>query len=364
MTTVNINALLNFVEVRETLPPSLRIKDDENLYLIVRADYNMCPTADLEKQANGVIFEKNTNKIVCMAQPSIIDVSNIDVIGKALEDSAACIEACEDGTVIRLYHYNGKWRTATTRCIDGSQSRWSSQKSFDEMFWEIFGHDFLDTLDSNYTYIFIMLHSENTIVVHHAKNELVLLDKVHNETLCEDTCEKLLAHPNVRAPINVRDAMHNLQAVEAGCVGLQNVRGIVVRMKEKNSWVSFKYDFPLYSRVKQVRGNTPCVRNRILELLKDPKSLQCLEEHYPEYRMLVALARHSLANTVKTIHKLYVVSHIKHLIQVGEDNIYHRTLKQLHAQYKNTKTPITYNDVMVKVSNLDTHVLKSFFGWV
>lgn len=364
---VNINDVLKFVgnksfdDIRASLPESLRVKDSDNLYLIVKSDYNDIPESDLEKQANGIIFEKETNKVMCMAQPCITDINDPSFIEQSIQSDSCSIEACEDGTMIRLYNYNGCWYTATTRCIDGSLSRWSSDKSFDEMFWEIFNKDDLEHLDTNCTYIFVLLHSENTIVVHHQKNQLVFISRINNTTFEEVTSmeQSMLPFNKLIRPCviidNVKDVVREQNT---------NIRGIIVRKLENGSWVSYKYDFPFYIEMKQIRGNTPNIRQRVLELLKDPVSLGRFEQHYPEYSLLIALARHSLVEIAKTIHKLYIISHIKHLVQINEENIYYRTLKQLHAQYKNTNKPITYDDVLIKVSNLDSHVLKGFMGWV
>ena len=89
-------------------------------------------------------------------------------------------------TIIRLYNYNNKWSTATTRCMDAKDSFWSSNKTFDAMFWEIFDEKLIAELNTNFTYLFVLLHEENRIVVRHKLNTLVYVSKIDNTTLIED----------------------------------------------------------------------------------------------------------------------------------------------------------------------------------
>ena len=133
------------IEVRE-------IDDEElcNLYLLVtdkNADKN--DLTPLQMECNGIILEKDTNKIVCMCQNKFTDIVQNEGQVSQIENlkhrySKFRMEYCEDGTVIRLYYYDGYWRTATTRCIDATKSYWSSEKTFNDMFCCRFCFNFLD----------------------------------------------------------------------------------------------------------------------------------------------------------------------------------------------------------------------------
>ena len=71
----------------------------------------------------------------------------------------------------------------------------------------------------------------------------------------------------------------------------------------------------------------------------------------------------SILKLVKTVYKLYVDSHIKHVIEVKDDNMFYRTLRQLHAQYKKTNKPIGFIDVQEKIYSLDKSVIKRLLSW-
>ncbi len=317
-------------------------------------------------QANGIIFEKGTNNVVCAAQNKLIDV-DIPTAKRMLEmhsNFPRRFEYCEDGTVIRLYFFNGKWRTATSRRIDASSSYWASTKSFEQMFNEVFPVEFYTKLDTAFTYTFILLHNENRIVVKHKYNTLVYISRIHNGSLQEEYTNVFQtdseAVQTIRRPKQVnfksRDDV-NFDDFNSYFHPLK--RGIVMKFLIDKTWVSYKIDFPVYTEVKQIRGNVPQIEMRYLDLLNDPETLTLLQKYYYENRFKFMETQKALNTLVHTLYTLYVDSHIKHNTQVGEDNKYFKTLKQLHAQYKTTNKPITYDDVRAKVYSFNRHVLKS-----
>lgn len=337
-----------------------------DLYLLVvnkdkDSSKNLTP---LQKQSNGLILEKDTNHIVCACQPKIIDVGMEDLPMVLKDGVRTRLEYCEDGTVMRLYCRGGVWYTATTRCVDARKSYWSSDKTFDDLFWDVFDRSMLDGLDKNSTYIFVLLHKENRIVVRHNINMLIFVCRVDNVSLVEYYHNVFPNVRNIRRPkqavgetvetLNMERCYHPMK------------RGIVVKVLHgaKGGWSAYKIDFAKYKEIKEIRGNVPHIRMRFLELLKDEDSLKQLEENYVEHQRLFNLIRQSLRKQVKTIHKLYIDSHVKHLKTVTEDDVYFRTLKQLHAQYKKTNKPITFEDVHDRINHLDKNVLKKFLGWV
>jgi hypothetical protein len=101
-----------------------------------------------------------------------------------------------------------------------------------------------------------------------------------------------------------------------------------------------------------------------LQLLGNPSSLMQLEQLYPEHFFMFAVIKHSLSNLIKEIHQLYIESHIKHDIYIGEAHIYYRTLRQLHAYHKKTGHPVTCSDVYDKLVSTHPRVLKKLLKWM
>jgi len=362
---------LSFEQVKQvTSQFGVSVKEKANsvehgdLYMLV-SDKNAAQQSDENKtihaQCNGLILEKETNDIVSACFNKIMDLKLEDFEETTSRYSDIKVEYCEDGTMIRLYNYKGKWYTATARCIDARDSIWTSTKTFDELFWDIFDKSVLDTLDDSYTYVFLLLHTDNRIVVRHVKNELVYISRINNATLLVDE-EYEFSNPYVRRPTVIKDFdIKNFEDYNYFAK-----RGVMIKCytQSNGTFDSYKIDFDQYKVVKHVRGNVPNIRMRFLELLGRRDDLAQLELFYSEHAFLFATIRHALFNLVKRIYTLYVESHIKHSIYVYEPHPYYKTLRQLHAQYKTTGNPITYNDVESKIFSLDKGVIKSMLGWV
>ena len=355
------------IEVRVTKESELF-----NLYLLnSKKKEDLTP---LQTECNGIILEKDTNKVICMCQNKFNEISsNPDMQLNQIEDlrskyNKVRMEYCEDGTVIRLYNYNGKWYTATTRCIDARNSYWSSEKTFDDMFWEIFDKEQCNMLNINCTYIFILIHKENRIVVNHKYNNLIYVNCINNNTY-EENFNNIFYDDDPKRCIR-RTKVINME--EPGLINypLDNYftptkRGIIIKFFDEihNKWILYQYDFQSYNKVKNIRGNVPLIRIRYLELLNEPVKLMLLEQNYTEYKMLFTMIKHCLNNLYKEVHQLYYNSHIKHNITITEDHKFYRTLKQLHGHYRKNNVIITLDEVVKKINSLDKNILKNFLGW-
>lgn len=355
------------IQVRETTEEQL-----QNLYLLV-AQRDTEELSPLQLECNGLILEKDTNKVICMSQNKFVHIHKDGSQVDQIEDLKSKyqrfrMEYCEDGTVIRLYHYNGMWYTATTRCIDARKSYWSSEKTFNDMFWEIFNTSnySIDSLDTSHTYMFILIHKENRIVVNHKYNNLIYIGRIHNETKQED-------FTNYFYNEDPRRCIRRTKNIDVSSVinyplddyYLPDKRGVIIKFfdNQNNSWKLYQYDFNHYTQLKEVRGNVPLIRMRYLELLDQPDKLQILETNYPEHKMTFSMIKHCMNKLYREVHNLYYQSHIKHNITVEESHKLYRTLKQLHGQYKKQGTIITLEEVTKKVNSLDKNVIKTLIGW-
>lgn len=340
------------------------VYDDANLNVVnVVDDVN----ETLRIQANGVIFEESTRRIVAACQPKLIELESLDQVTNVINDNpwdSIRMEYCEDGTVIRLYNYNNNWFTATTRCVDASNSYWSSERSFNSLFWDVFDKHLVATLDKNYTYVFILLHKENRIVVKHNRNTLVYISRIHNTTLQEDYQNYFRNVETIRRPKMITVEQY-LNMYRTGVVDNKYKRGIIVKVYDHATkyWTLSKFDFPGYRLIKSIRGNVPELRMRYLELINKPESLELLEKIYGENHFMFTYIKVSLLKLVKTVYRLYIESHIRHTTEIKSDNIYFITLRQLHAQYKLTGKPISFEDVQKRIYSLNKTVLKRLLAW-
>ncbi len=382
MFKIDVSEVLNFVKdksysdiVKESDEYGLCVKysNDENLknlFLLANKNdndnENVITKNIINHQANGIIFEKDTNKIVSMCQNKLITCNNINEIQNFEQNSQLKrIEYCEDGTMIRLYNYNDTWYTSTTRCIDARKSYWTSTKNFDELFWDIFDRTLLSTLDKNYTYVFVLLHKENRIVVRHKINMLVYISRINNETYVEDYTQQFHNIYGIRRPKQINLDMYNGENDIVEKMYHLFKRGILVKTfnKETNKYVNYKIDYKNYINIKMIRGNVPEIRMRYLELLNDPDKLQMFEQYYNEYKFMFKIIKNEVLKLIKSIYRLYVDSHIKHMTKVDDTHIYYKTLRQLHAQYKIKNVPISFDEVQKKIYTMDKKIIKKLLVW-
>jgi hypothetical protein len=82
-----------------------------------------------------------------------------------------------DGSLIKLFSYNGEWLVSTSGSVAAASEVGSSGRSFAELFWLVFdqvGYS-RDWLNPNLCYIFELCHQDNRIVVDYKEPQLPLL---------------------------------------------------------------------------------------------------------------------------------------------------------------------------------------------
>lgn len=369
-TCVNITELFNlindktFIQVKEILEPyNISVKEKDSLYLLISNE----TVTPLDIICNGIILEKDTNRVICCPQNKLFEIkpqNQQEQIDTLLNLSSKMrMEYCEDATRISLYNYKGKWFTSTTKCIDAKTSFWSSNKTFDELFWEVFDKEFMDKLDPEFTFTFLLVHKDNRIVVRHIFNNLIYVNRINNKTQNEDYTNYFYKDTPKRTIRRIKEINGYTINFPLDNYFLPNKRGIIIKFLVNNNWISYQYDFLDYSRIKEIRGNVPSISMRYIELLPDPVSLEQLQYYYSENNFLFAAIKHQIEKLYKEVHQLYFNSHVKHNITIYEVHPLFRTLKQLHAEYKNKGNPITLEEVKNKINSLDKNVVKKLLGW-
>jgi hypothetical protein len=358
----------SFEQIKEKAKENnLYYREEEDLYLLTAKKSDM--QTNLQRSCNGVILEKETNKIVCSCQPNFANVEKSEKnIFELIENGTASMEYCEDGTVVRLYNHKNEWKTATSKCIDAKNSCWASQQTFDEMFWDLFPIENLNSLDSNCTYVFVLIHKDNRIVIKHSVNELVFIGVINNNTGENIRDFHFENETSIRRSDSIelkiqKNEFTNENGNENGIFEKlynPNKRGVLISVEN----VTYKFDFSSFQIIKDIRGNVPQIRMRYLELLDNEEGLKMLEQYYSEYHMLFTMIKYTLEKLYKHVYILYVKSHIKHNIKIEEGHLFFVTLRQLHGQYKKTNQAITLDDVKNKINSLDKYIVKNFLGWV
>lgn len=82
-----------------------------------------------------------------------------------------------DGSLIKLFFYEGDWLVSTSGTVAGASEVGGTGRTFSELFWNVFDHVSYnrDHLDNRFCYIFELCHQDNKIVVDYPNPELPLL---------------------------------------------------------------------------------------------------------------------------------------------------------------------------------------------
>lgn len=372
--------------------------------------------SELQMEANGLIFEKETGKLVCNNQNVLSKISKEEFSNKLSDkfNDNFNLEYIEDGTTLRLYFNDNIWATATNKCSDANKSFWSSSKSFGEMFWELFDEKLLKNLDKKNTYIFILKHRLNQRVIYHYKSELIFVSALSNVNGFENfnyfknkefrrvnkiptkfpikkeydgkvvwcssekyvpTDDKLndLKNDNVFY-LNNR-FLSNLNDIENYSVN--NKRGILIKVfdKENSTYKAYQIDFEKYTEISSLRGNTRTIQERYIELSLGSKdtdtevssTIKKLENHYRQKNY----SFENLNTLYKKIYSLYNKTHKQHEFTIEEDNMYYKTLKQLHAVYycknkeigeEEKRVPLKYDDIVEHINKLNPSTIMQLIG--
>ena len=334
----------SFEEVKSKLenkPYNLSIKDTENVY-IVRNNPKLELLTDISKECNGIIIEKETNKMLCYGYNCMITGNNEDLLSKNIGEHT--IQKAIDGTIIRMYYYNNEWWTCTNRSIDAKKTHWISEKSFDELFKEASNKLDRSILNKQYTYIFILRHPENRHISKIISPEIIYigsrnmdtLEIVYDENLNDfKKCENIYFN-------TWQDMINELRT------GSYDIMGFIITDKDGGMT---KYISDNFKLVKELKGNIPDMYYRCLILYIHNRKDEFINI-FPEYKSIFKFIDKKINILCKQLYSMYVNRYIKkRTIKVIPE--YNMIINHLHKDYiesfKTEKKKITYIDVCNKI---------------
>jgi len=335
----------NFKTVTEKVSKlNIKIKQYKNLYMLYfddNADFNN----PIVRQANGIILEKNTNKLIHYSFEKTYQGFEKNSITKdpfKEELKNFSIEPYFEGSLIKLYYYENEWKIGTSRHLLASKTKWTSKNSFDNLFKEALElcfnctyEDFLETLNSSKCYTFLLQHPENKLISNVALPMVFQVNEVDIEKLVETRPE----NKNFELSTNNLNFNHMIY--------LKNENNVITRIKVLTD------DF---TKKLELRGNNPRLEISYMKnTIENPFLKQEYLKHFPEYKSVFEKVDKLVYDAIKNIHFLYIQNYIeKKGIEVIDN--YKRTLAQLHGQYKKTRKQITEQDVYEKINSLDENI--------
>jgi len=235
-----------------------------------------------------------------------------------------------DGTMVNLFYYRDQWITSTRSNI-GATNKWSSDKNFHEMFIECSSDIDYNTLNTSYTYSFVMRHKKNRLTSIVSKNELVLVDVY-------DKHKQLSELPKMNGYTTV-------DTWEPGTL----IKGITVRKNNKR----YKWLTPEHKFIEMIKPNTnnPCLNYLTL---RNSGHLTEYLKYFPENRFEYTKYRDKIHKITKIIYQCYVGVFIRKTLDKELVPFHLKPLLyEIHKIYLTTKQGISWETVKNYIYELE-----------
>ena len=322
-----LSALLSFVgnktfsEVKSQMEIlNITTVEDGDLYMLSFSD-DSDMSEKIVRECNGVILQKESNRIIHHCFDKTYE-SISDFPGEIPEFASK--EIMPEGSIVRVYQFDGVWQVGTSRVINAAMSFWGSERSFKEIFYSHFNE--WDQLEEGFCYTFILSHPEinpfvNKPAIHWvSKCDLVNMEEYRFEG------EPYTGNPNDNYIIH-----------------FDNIR---IKVLSES-----------FIKRQELMGNHSCEVYAYIDAIKSGNG--------EEFRNLHVFDTSSIDNcidlTVKIIHLLYIEKNINKT-QVKPAQQYIDILYKLHGDYIATKNQVTLDTVHSKIFSFDLKKIRYIIG--
>lgn len=312
----------------ENLGNRVRLTDQDEATGLELFCYVKCGPEDPRevRECRGVVF--HDNDIVMRAFPYTIEYSHKDVatineqIGPVF--SKCKIYTAEEGALIRMFYFGGKWFVCTHRKLNAFRSKWASKESFGTAFKKALEAEietnvrlreslapgdsmlekFQGMLDRNKQYMFLVLHNEENRIVCAAPSLPTLY---HVGTFVDG---ELVMTEDIHVPY---PDQHTFESVDkmveyVGTMDIRNHQGLIVFAPDNKQYKILHHD---YLELFRARGNEPSIKYRYLQVRMNSRMVDMLYHLYPEFAQVFDEYENCLYAIAKKIHSSYVKRHIK-----------------------------------------------------
>ena len=274
----------NWREILTQAPYKLSIKEKGDLVLLKYNQLESDMDSKIVQECRGVIINVKDMSVVCRPFDKFFNASQpqaATLIGKIRAEEKV------DGSIMKMYFYQGEWRLATNGMIDAADAtlQMSSddvatyQDLFNVAFAKYVSGDKMAELDEwkDYTLIFELVSPINRIVVAYPETDLKLLGIRHNATGKEivprDTSlARIFKTPNLYDIDTLEQALEIAKTLGGNEEGFILVDEYFNRVKVKGTE---------YLALHKMRSNSYSLKGFLEVVLND--SQDDLVAYFPEY---------------------------------------------------------------------------------
>jgi hypothetical protein len=308
----------------------------------------------LLKQCRGVVCDNNSillNTLFYNYTYSHLDVPS-DVFSY-LENNFNDLDlyVSEEGTLLRIFYLNNRWYTSTFKKFDAFKSKWSSRKTFGQLFIEalyqqtltnknlqkILGDNitvdnvykkFLDTLSTEKQYVFLLRNdSENRVVCYsEEKPTMYYVTTIENQKLIQENI-----NINKTKQLHFKNIDEMFSYIDRNNYNLK--QGVIAFAPNGYQYKILHND---YIKLFNMRGNQPSINYRYLQIRKDRVGVDMFYYLYPSHIPIFKEYEDILFQISKDIHELYMNRFVKKLWTVI-DPIKFKIIKKCHEWHKSNK---------------------------
>ena len=332
-----------------------------NLKLIKYPYDRNVDTNTFERYLKGCIVDTKTNKVV-MIPP----IKSDNLINYNMCVNGAVIQELFDGTMINLFYHNDEWLHSTRSDIN-LNNKWT-KKSFKKMFEECHGGKLdYDKLNKNYTYSFVMQHTENRNISVVNVNHIILVEARDRKTfdfvdLSEFVNMEYNGYHIVENYVvtNLNDYIVQLSNFTSSDHGRFNYKGFTVKKDGKR----YNYINSEFEMVKSLKVNSNNPLFNYCSLRKQNK-LSVFLYYFYEYNNQFARYNTVVDIFMKELYDTYVKVNIKKELDKKDVPFQLKPLVyELHGIYLEHKAKINLSKVNDYINSLEpdrlTFILKYY----
>ena len=324
----------NYIETKLDFTRSNILKHG-NIHLVDSDDdnkidmfcYVKCSEKDTDfiKKCRGVVFHEDELIMKAFPYTSEFKHTEEDNIREKIDNfNDWTFYEAHEGTLLRMFHFNGKWYVSTHRKLNAFRSKWASSESFGVSFISALNSEeevnekfrnslppgdnilerFQSTLDLKKQYMFLVRNNKNNRIVcdpperptvYHVgtfvDGNLIMTENInipHPKKLDICDIDKLISH--------VRTLSYRL------------VQG-VIGFTPDNRQIKIVHED--YQDLFRARGNEPSIKFRYLQIRMNKRFVNMLYYLYPDMVNIFEEYENTLFDIARCIYRAYVQRFIK-----------------------------------------------------
>jgi len=302
--------------LKDTLGISTKIYEEEGLYVF---NYSQCDSPKsnpIVMECRGLITDAAFN-IVCKPFTRFFNLNEHESDSETFDFRRAyCFEKA-DGSLVKVYHWNGSWRIATRGTAFAETECHHGYSTYSSLILETFGVNSLEDLDeilSKYlderlTYLFELVSPMNRVVTPYQNGIMVLLG-VGNSYVSPETLKVVADNLSVLGCLNVRAAktynFSNMDDVVAASQQLEDLEEGYVCWDTVND-IRVKIKSPKYLTAHYLRGDNPNSAKKICNIIYNgevDEYLSYFKEDTEKFQKYIATIK-SIEDEVDTVYNEY-----------------------------------------------------------